>query len=145
MNVKFYVNNSEYNTIRKEIQEVLSFTGTLRGDSSLIDPIITVEANSNLIPTINYCYIPEFERYYFVNNITSIRNNLWEFRMHVDVLMTYADAILENYAIIQRNAYEYDLLLNDGIFVTQQNPRKSAHQFPSGFDHYDYVLAIAGN
>lgn len=57
----------------------------------------------------------------------------------------YADAILSNYAIIQRNANEFDLLLNDGIFVTQQNPRKSAHQFPNGFDHHDYVLAIAGN
>lgn len=145
MTIKFYTNNSEYNTIKKDIQELLSFTGTLRSDSSLIDPIITVEVVSNLIPTINYCYIPEFERYYFVNNITSLRNNLWEFTMHVDVLMTYADAILENYAIIQRNANEFDLLLNDGIFVTQQNPRKSTHQFPSGFTHHDYVLAIAGN
>ena len=145
MNITFYRNNSEYNTIKKDIQELLSFTGTLRSDSSIIDPIITVEVTSNVVPTINYCYISEFERYYFVNNITAIRNYLWEFSMHVDVLMTYADAILENYAIIQRNANEFDLLLNDGIFVTQQKPRKSAHQFPNGFTHHDYVLAIAGN
>ena len=145
MTVKFYINKSEYNTIRKEIEEVLSFTGTLRSDSSLIDPIILIEVNSNFVPTINYCYIPDFERYYFVNNIISVRNNLWEFHMHVDVLMTYADAILENHAIIQRNANEYDLQLNDGMFVTKQNPRKSVHQFPNGFTHYDYVLALAGN
>lgn len=145
MTVTFYVNNSAFNAFDKQLTEVLSFTGTLKDATSITDPVIMMEIDSNLIQSINYCYIPEFGRYYFVNNITSIRKNLWEFTMHVDVLTTYKRQILNNYAIIERNQNEYDLHLNDGIFVTKQNPRRSQHQFPSGFDHYDYVLAIAGN
>lgn len=145
MTITFYTNGSERNALRKNLEQLLTFEGTLRDTSSLIDPVITVAVVSNLIPQINYAYIPEFARYYFVNNITSIRNNVWQFEMHIDVLMTYCDAILANHAIIQRNENEYDLQLNDGMFVTMQKPRKSVHQFPNGFTDYDYVLAIAGN
>lgn len=144
MTLTLYDNSSERNAVDKTIAEVLTLNGTLRDESSVIDPIITIELQSDALININYAHIPEFGRYYFINNITSIRAGLWRLDMHVDVLMSYADGIKNNSAIIQRNENEYDLKLNDGLFVTQQNPRKSVHQFPSGFNHFDFVLAIAG-
>lgn len=144
MNIKFYTNLSEKNAITKNITLLDDFTGTLREESSVIDPVITFTSLSNL-SACNYAYIPEFGRYYFVDNVTCLRNNYYQVSMHVDVLMTYKDQILANSAIIERNEIQYDLKINDGLFKTQQNPRIAQFEFPSGFTNWDFVLALAGN
>lgn len=144
MNIQFFTNLSEKNAVNKNITQLFDFNGTLREESSVIDPVITVTGLTNL-PSINYAYIPEFGRYYFITNIKCVRNNYFQVSMHVDVLMTYKSQILANSAIIERNEIEYDLKINDGLFKTQQNPRIAQFEFPNGFTNWDFVLAVAGN
>lgn len=145
MNIVLYSNASEINAVDKNLTELTTLTGTLREQSSIIDPIITISDIDEYIGSMNYAYIPEFNRYYFITNIESVRNNLWKVSFHVDVLFTYRDAIRANYAIIERNENEYDLKLNDGLFRTQQNPRIAQFPFPKGFNKWNFVLAVAGN
>lgn len=145
MNIVLYQNISEYNAVNKSITELTTLTGTLREESSIIDPIITISDIDSYVGSMNYAYIPEFNRYYFITNIESVRNNLWRVSFHVDVLYTYRAQIKSNSAIIERNENEYDLKLNDGLFKTQQNPRIAQFPFPSGFNTWNFVLAIAGN
>ena len=145
MNIVLYVNSSEINAVDKNLTELTTLTGTLREQSSIIDPIITISDIYDYIGSMNYAYIPEFNRYYFITNIESVRNNLWKVSFHVDVLFTYRDAIRANSAIIERNENEYDLKLNDGLFRTQQNPRIAQFPFPKGFNQWNFVLAVAGN
>ena len=145
MNIVLYSNVSEINAVDKNLTELTTLTGTLREQSSIIDPIITISDIDNYIGSMNYAYIPEFNRYYFITNIESVRNNLWKVSFHVDVLFTYRDAIRANSAIIERNENEYDLKLNDGLFRTQQNPRIAQFPFPNGFNQWNFVLAVAGN
>lgn len=145
MNIVLYVNVSEINSVDKNLTTLTTLTGTLREQSSIIDPIITISDIDNYVGQMNYAYIPQFNRYYFITNVESIRNNLWKVSFHVDVLYTYRGAIRANSAIIERNENEYDLKLNDGLFRTQQNPRIAQFPFPNGFNHWNFVLAIAGN
>lgn len=145
MTITLYQNTSEYNKLDKDLTQVISLTGTLRDQSSIIDPIINISDIDDYIGSVNYAYIPEFNRYYFITNIDSVRKNLWRISFHVDVLYTYRGQIRTNSAIIERNEKEYDLKLNDGLFQTQQNPRIAQYPFPSGFNTWNFVLAVAGN
>ena len=145
MTLILYANSSEYASLDKELEQIITLSGILREESSIIDPVITVEDLDDAITAINYAYIPEFGRYYFITNIESVRNHLWRLSLHVDVLHTYAAAIRENSAIIERNENEYDLQLNDGLFKTRQNPRIVQYPFPAGFNTWNFVLAVAGN
>lgn len=145
MTIFLYQTLSEVNKVDKDITLLTTLTGNLREESSLIDPEILIDGFSNYIDSCNYVYIQEFNRYYFVRNVTAISNTLFRISLHVDVLYTYKTEIRSNYAIVSRNENEFDLMLNDGLFVTQQNPRKAQFDFPSGFTHWDFVLAIAGN
>lgn len=145
MNIVLYANASEINAVDKNLTELTTLTGTLREQSSIIDPIITISDIDDYIGSMNYAYIPEFNRYYFITNVESVRKNLWKVSFHVDVLFTYRDAIRANSAIIERNENEYDLKLNDGLFRTQQNPRIAQFPFPNGFNQWNFVLAVAGN
>lgn len=145
MTLTLYANSSEYAALDKELEQVISLSGILREESSIIDPVITVEDLDDFITQINYAYIPEFGRYYFITNIESVRNHLWRLSLHVDVLHTYATAIRGNSAIIERNENEYDLQINDGLFQTRQNPRIAQYPFPGSFTNWNFVLAVAGN
>lgn len=145
MTIILYQNSSENNAVNKNLTELTTLTGTLREQSSIIDPVINISGIDVYIGSMNYAYIPEFNRYYFITNIESVRNGLWRVSFHVDVLFSYREQIKNNHAIIERNEIEYDLKLNDGLFKTQQNPRIAQFPFPSGFNTWNFVLAIAGN
>ena len=145
MTINLYTNISEVNAVDKDLTTLATLTGTLREQSSIIDPVITFSDIDSYVGSMNYAYIQEFNRYYFITNIESVRDNLWKVSFHVDVLYTYRAEIRANSAIIERNENEYDLKLNDGLFRTQQNPRIEQFPFPSGFNTWNFVLAVAGN
>lgn len=145
MTIKLYNTTSEVNMLTKELTELTTLIGNLREESSIIDPVIMVDGIGSYLSTCNYAYIPEFSRYYFIKNIEAVSNTLYRLYLHVDVLYTYRNGIRNNHAIISRNEKQYDLKMNDGLFVTQQNPRRAQFSFPSGFNTWNYVIAIAGN
>lgn len=138
-------NNSEKNRLTKDTETIMTVSGVLREKTSIIDPVIKIECGVVPIISCNYLSIPIFGRKYFVNDIRSIRNNLFEFSCHVDVLSTYADAIRENTGIVKRQEKVWNLYLNDGTFKVYQNPNVLTRAFPSGFTTQEFVLAVAGS
>ena len=138
-------NNSEKNRLTKDTEVIMTVSGVLREKTSIIDPVIKIECGVSSVIGCNYLSIPIFGRKYFVNDIRSIRNNLFEFSCHVDVLSTYADSIRENTGIIKRQEKEWNLYLNDGTFKVYQNPNVLTRAFPSGFTKQEFVLAVAGS
>ena len=97
MNLSLFVNNSEKNKLDKSLSSELKFNGKLREESSVVNPSIMIQATN---PSgYNYAYIPEFNRYYFITDMVSIRTGIWEISMHVDVLMSFKDGI-KNTSII---------------------------------------------
>lgn len=50
----------------------------------------------------NYAYIPEFERYYFIENITLQSNNINVLSLKVDVLKTYENEILNSDLYVEK-------------------------------------------
>ena len=144
-NIILQRNNSELNRVTKSIDNIMTVSGTLKEETSIIDPIIKIECNIADVKGCNYISVPEFGRSYFVDNIRSIRNGLVEFSCHVDVLSTYAEQIKNNTGIIKRQENEWNLYLNDGTFKVYQNPNVLTKAFPSGFTAQEFVLAVAGS
>ena len=138
-------NNSERNRITKDISEILTVSGELKAETSIIDPVIIIECDLSAVVKCNYISIPTFGRSYFVNNIRSIRSGLVEFSCHVDVLSSFATEIRGNTAIVRRQEKNWNLYLNDGTFKIYQNPDVLTKAFPSGFTTQEFVLAVAGS
>lgn len=144
MIIRLFQNNSDTNVMQKSIILKAELTGTLRDDCSIIDPIVKIEgiAASDL-KYINYAEIPDFGRYYYVNNII-LKGKLFECHMHVDVLKTYNDKVRAKQAIIARQENSYNLLLSDGLMKTYANPNIEIKQFPGGFTDFQYIFCVAG-
>ena len=144
MNITFYKNYSEKNHLDKNLTQMGTISGTLREDCSVINPVIKIEAFSGFDLTLcNYCYIPSFGRYYFINNIKCV-GKLFEIEAHVDVLSTYKATIRKNSAIISRQAEHYNLYLQDGNIKTYAFPHMQVAQFAGGFDSFNLILSVAG-
>lgn len=144
-NIILQVNNSEKNRLTKNITDIITVSGELKSETSIIDPIIMISCDLSAVTTCNYLTISAFGRSYFVNNIRSIRNGLVEFSCHSDVLSSFAQSIRANTGIIKKQAHDWNLYLNDGTFKVYQNPNVLTKAFPSGFTTQEFVLAIAGS
>lgn len=144
-NIVLQRNNSEMNRVSKSVDNLLTISGVLKEDTSIIDPVIKIKCDLSDVTGCNYLSIPAFGRSYFVNNIRSIRNGLVEFSCHVDVLSSFASEIRGNKAIIKRQENAWNLYLNDGSFKVYQNPIVLTKSFPSGFTTQELILAVAGS
>ena len=140
--ITFYNMTSPVISVDKSMSQVLSLTGSLREESNIINPEILIQAAS--ISNINYAYIPEFNRYYFVTEIKSVRTNVWRVYLHVDVLYSFRSAIRNNKALIYRQQNNFNLLLDDGIFRCKQNPRIFHYAMPAGLGNWNYILITMG-
>lgn len=135
-------NMSDNNVLNKSLTTLSTITGTLKDKTSIINPVITVEG---AIPTnCNYFYIPNFGRYYYINDISSVHNNIYEISGHVDVLKTYNSQIRGCRGIVARQQTQYNLYIDDGSLKVYSNPTFKTMKFPNGFTTQEFVLAVAG-
>ena len=141
--IKLQNNQSPVNKIGKILYEVATVTGDLKNESEVISPEILIQSDSSIL-SANYMTIDTFHRKYFIEEIQSVRTNLWLVKAHVDVLETYASQILSNTAVVLRQENNFDLLLNDGVFKCKQDPRIFYRKFPSGLGDFNYILITQG-
>lgn len=138
------INNSEDNKVTKNLTLIATLNGTLKAETSLLDPTFIIESDLSTVAGCNYLTVSDFGRSYFIKDIRSLRNNLVEIRCHVDVLMSFAEEIKANYGIVRRQESDWNLYLNDGVLKVYQNPIVTTHAFPTGFEGESYILALAG-
>lgn len=121
--------------------------GTLRQESSVIDPIITIQKSNPTKLDYNYMYIDEFKRWYYINDIISVRNNLWEIHAHVDVLFTWRADISNMEAIVDKmeSFSDANVYFDDGSFIMDSRNDIQVKEFPNGLNENGaYVLICAG-
>lgn len=129
MTIYLYKNHSSAIEAVKAISLVQTLTGTLRNGTSIVNPVILVELNS--VPDFNYMAILEFNRKYFVNNIVSTHNNLWEIHAHCDVLSTFWPDIRVADCIVKRNEYKRTKdLVDSEVWVTAKS-KFGVKKFPN--------------
>ena len=64
--IQLYNNISEPERIGKALSPTVSFTGSLKDQTSIINPTIIVDSSS--VPSGNYARIDAFGRYYFITD-----------------------------------------------------------------------------
>jgi len=140
--IDLMTNTEPINKITKVPTTEITLEGALVDGTSIIDPDILIE--SAAVPPGNYAYIHEFNRYYFITNIESEHTGLWRLHMHVDPLKSFEAFILANDAVIARAANTWNLYLEDSRYKAYADPIVVTRVFPSGFNTFQYVLAMLG-
>lgn len=139
MNILFYNTSSENNRIGKTLENETTLTGSFKTEIDVQDPVL--EVNTNLM-NFNYCYIPDLNRYYFINKIEITRTNFFTVYLHIDVLETYKDEIKALKVVVSNssggNPY-YDGYIS-GVDVRTEYETK---QFENNFDENGQLILVA--
>ena len=111
MIMKMYNTSDSNNTINKTLANETEFNIKLKGDTSITQPVVILHSNNIIL--FNYAYIPEFNRYYFVDKIELFPNGIYNIALKVDVLESFKNDIKNSYGMIskQTNINNY---YNDG-------------------------------
>lgn len=96
---------------------------TCKDETDILNPVLTLYFDGDTTPIIkaNYCYIPEWSRYYYIRDISIINTGLWRLSLHVDVLMSHRDDITNITCICTRNRDVYNSYLIDDRVPLQNN------------------------
>ena len=143
MNVNFYKINKKVNSTL-----IPSGTGTqinvvLKSPSSIINP--RFELNQYL--DVNYCYVAEFNRYYFINEIR-YENPLWVYSCNVDVLASFKTEIGASTKYVLRSASQRNELITDTLFPSTKQITMDGQMIPSIVGNINsgyFVIGIIGD
>ena len=136
MQLKLYKSLDEKNRIRKTLTGELILNGALRDKSSVIKPTILIQTDPL---DYNYAYVPEFGRYYFINNVVAMRNKAFIIDLKCDVLMSYADEIYNLRALIDREETQSQQYVT-GDFVLDARHDTEKIAFNNPFTEKNYIL-----
>lgn len=143
--IELIKNSSPANYVNKSLTTLANLSGTLKEECSVENPVILLELDdTDFLSSLNYVYIFEFRRYYFVKDVRLIRNNLWAVTLHVDVLMSWRNKLKSNKGVVKRQAEKWNLYLDDGTFKAYQDPLIKTIDFPNSFSGSHFMLAVAG-
>lgn len=146
MVVKLYKNTSENNAINKRISHISDENCVIKGDISILNPRIIITFDDNF-DDINYCYIADFGRYYFIDSITPMTGSRYEVVCSVDVLQTYMNEILDLECILskQQDLDNGNSYYNDGSYTGLTQTYTEVKQWENGLPNSaEYILVCAG-
>lgn len=145
--VKLGVCKDPVNKISKTMSNVTEFQCTVKKSEGInvMTPVILL--NTSDIVNYNYCYIPDFKRYYYIKSININNTGLWEVELNEDVLMSFKTGILASTAMLARSTTHRNYFLKDVSLPVTDKTLTWTREFPnSPFDGETHgaVVTIAG-
>lgn len=143
--VQFYINNSDDDTLDKNITASgTAKTVTIKDDTDILD--FTIPFNDTSIIGVNYAQM--LGRYYFCEPILN-KGQLTSLHFKVDALMSWKDHIKNLSAIIDRTGSNYNTYLPDSeVKITSYNNihrLESTSGFSQALNYYLLTVGDSGN
>lgn len=140
MIIQIGINTSDNKVVNKTV-DLSSITGELITPCNVMTPTFKLREYYN----INYCYIPDFNRFYYVQPPTVV-NGYVIYDCNIDVLMTYKDNIKNTVARCIRNENIKDNNIIDPLLPCLDNKQVITLKFGKTFsiasDNNYYINVI---
>lgn len=99
----------------------------LLNEDDINNPYFDITLNSSYLG-VNYAYVSEWHRYYFVD-ITILSGNIMRFNLRIDRLMSFIapnESSLTGYVERSANHYNLNILDDQGVFTNDRDIRTQA-------------------
>lgn len=147
--VRLFTLSKRDNSTKRPTGNGREYSCIIKSGSGILHPTISLDLGKINDPSqYNYAYIPDFDRYYFIEE-WYFERALWTASLKVDVLATYKTEIGNSRLYVMRCASEHDGNIIDTLY-----PAKSGCSFASDtktnpwWDSISYIVGVvsrAGN
>ena len=101
MDIDLYTTDSAKNVLNKKLTKVKTIDGTILEYDQNVN---NLRINLYTSDIFNYVYIPDFKRYYFVNDVSISENGIKIYDLACDLLMTFADIVKQSIIKLDGNS-----------------------------------------
>lgn len=101
MDIDLYTTDSAKNVLNKKLTKVKTIDGTILEYDQNVNNLRISLYTSDIF---NYVYIPDFKRYYFVNDVSISENGIKIYDLACDLLMTFADVVKQSIIKLDGNS-----------------------------------------
>lgn len=151
-NVRFYSFQKRINSTKTVggSDTPVTLSCVLKDNTDIINPTLGINGGTNFNPKFyNYCWISEFNRYYFVDTWRYVLG-FWECDCKIDVLATYKTIIGNKTKYVLRSASKYNRNIVDTLYPAlawQPNYYydTATFTFSHDFDYGVYILGVVNN
>ena len=147
-NIQLYTFKKHENSTERPTSTGVVFPCRILSNSSIIAPVVEI-SRDNDCTNYNYAYIPEFNRYYWINNI-SFNNTMWVLALSCDVLATYKNEIGESNLYILRASNASDGRITDNYYqpiadyTTDIQMQDTSTTFSTDFRSGKFIVSAMG-
>lgn len=117
MRINLYKFAKKPNSLALPNVQPTSLDCLVKTPSSVINPTVQVSKDVNPV-AFNYAYIPEWDRYYFIQDVT-YNLGTWLIDLRVDVLASYRENILNSQQYVLRSYSQFNDNILDNLYTTK--------------------------
>lgn len=112
-------------------------------NTDILSPILKIKAS---YLDKNYCEIPDFHRFYFIDSIESLSGLHCLIHCSVDVLMTYKEQLKNLNVYVERNEFDVNHLLVDRKLPLSADKKIVIKQFGEEMNTVidEYLIGVLG-
>lgn len=126
MLMKMYDTKSSNNVINKVLENEQSFDIKFKDKTDIVNPVVILHSPTLILS--NYAFIPDFNRYYFVDKIELFPNSVYHITLRCDVLESFKDEILASSGFINQQSQNVNRYYNSNY---QSEVRKEVDLYKS--------------
>ena len=147
ISLRLYSNSSANNVIYKRKTQIGStLTGQLKENVEMSHVVIHIPYIDNYA-SVNYAYIPEFKRYYYVT-VEVLNGGRLKLTMKSDALSSFWGYYRSSPCIAKRSTSNYNPNIKDDVLAFKPQPviirRKTSAKFTPSSSGGCYILTIGG-
>lgn len=142
MNVQFYTHKKRNNSLKLPTDGV-TIACALKDNCSVTSPVLELKTEG--YPEYNYAYIPDFARYYYVNDWVYYRG-VWSCTLSVDVLTSWRSSILGTTAFVEYSSSDYSMDYTDNRVMPTKEKEITVSETPGELSPFNangcYILSV---
>lgn len=100
MLMKLYTTKTPNNTIGKVLKNETEYNIKFKSQADRTKPVVVLMSETMI--DFNYAYIPDFNRYYFVESIEVTPNKIYNISLRCDVLESFKNDILASSGFVNQ-------------------------------------------
>lgn len=104
MEIKIYKTTDDNRVINKTLELLKTTNVVLKDNVNISSPAFILKYEKSLFENMNYCYISEFKRYYYIINKECLDSIRYSITLSCDVLMSFKDSFINTSMLINRTS-----------------------------------------
>ena len=152
MEIKIYKTNDDNRVVNKSLELLKIKNVVLKENVDIMSPTIILKYDKALFENMNYFYIPEYNRYYYLQSKKCLDALHYSITLKVDVLMSFKESFINTPMLINRtsNKSKSNLELADSNIQSSAQKIVITEKIASDvfnvneYSHCKYLLNVIG-